>query len=246
MDEIQAICARRTFALLFITERGLAILRNKPILITRIPRLSPEYFDEEDGRILAGFSALVNLFSNLDDKFVRLWSDANPTDLASTFEPTTNIASIQHALNNTSIATSNLTSIQKADVFITHHWLRLIFWQASMRQGLISFSPTDEIFSGTYPIAIARDLCAVMKSEFSTDAILVHGMGIFEKLFEIAYTLMDALTIANMPWSESEELRYLFEVLSASPNSQSTYVRMLTTKIESARSPTQSPGMVPG
>ena len=71
MEEIQAICSRRTFTLLFITERGLAILRNKDTQIPRLPRLSAEYFDEQDGLVLAGFSALANLFSVLDEKFVR-------------------------------------------------------------------------------------------------------------------------------------------------------------------------------
>lgn len=109
-----------------------------------------------------------------------------------------------------------------------------------MRQGLISYSAADPIFSSTYPIAIAKDLCVAL-NDVTYDAILVHGMGIFEKLFEIAYTLMDALTIANSNWSESQELRYLFNLLSASPNSQSTYVKMLRTKIETERSPGQSP-----
>ena len=44
---------------------------------------------------------------------------------------------------------------------------------------------------------------------------------------------MDALMIAKIPWTESEELRYLFSCLSASPNSHNTYVRMLQTKIDS-------------
>jgi hypothetical protein len=52
---------------------------------------------------------------------------------------------------------------------------------------------------------------------------------------------MDALTIANTNWSDSQELRYLFDVLSASPNSQSTYVKMLRTKIETETSPPTSP-----
>ncbi|KIV81128.1 hypothetical protein PV11_08573 [Exophiala sideris] len=239
MDEIQSICSRRTFALLFITERGLAILRNKPTQITRLPRLSTEYFDEQDGIILAGFSALANLFSILDEKFVRLWSTSTG-DLSSADEPIDNIAALQHSLNETSFEHFAMTDVQKADVLITHQWLRLIFWQASMRQGLISYAASDPIFSSTYPIAIAKDLCVAL-NDVSTDAILVHGMGIFEKLFEVTYTLMDALTIANCNWSDSQELRYLFNVLSASPNSQSTYVKMLRTKIETETSPDQSP-----
>ncbi|KAK5279838.1 hypothetical protein LTR20_003288 [Exophiala xenobiotica] len=250
MDDVQAICSRRTVALLFITERGLAILRNKPTQITRLPRLSTEYFDETDGIVLAGFSALATLFSILDEKFVRLWS-GDPNG-----EPVDNIASLQHALNEMSFDDTQqgspggsfaMTDVQRADVLITHQWLRLIFWQASMRQGLISYSANDPIFSALYPITIAKDLCACVglddaSSAGSYDAILVHGMGIFEKIFEIAYTLMDALTIANQNWSESWELRCLFNVLSASPNSQSTYVKMLRTKLESERSP---PGQSP-
>jgi hypothetical protein len=42
---------------------------------------------------------------------------------------------------------------------------------------------------------------------------------------------MDALTISKVPWSESEELRYLFSCLSASPDSHNTYVRMLERKM---------------
>ena len=133
-----------------------------------------------------------------------------------------------------------MTDIQKADVLVTHQWLRLIFWQASMRQGLISFNASDPIFSSGYPVAIAKDLCNAI-ADISHDAILVHGLGIFEKLFEVAYTLMDALTIANMNWSESQELRYLFDVLNASTNSQGIYVKMLRTKIETERSPATSP-----
>ncbi|MBV35737.1 MAG: hypothetical protein CMP47_09860 [Rickettsiales bacterium] len=241
MDDVRAICSRRTVALLFITERGLAILRNKPTQMTRLPRLSTEYFDETDGIVLAGFSALATLFSILDEKFVRLWS-GDPNG-----EPVDNIASLQHALNEMSFDTPHgnfaMTDVQRADVLITHQWLRLIFWQASMRQGLISYSANNPIFSALYPITIAKDLCDCvgLDDASSYDAILVHGMGIFEKIFEVAYTLMDALTIANQNWSESWELRCLFNVLSASPNSQSTYVKMLRTKLESERSPPQSP-----
>ncbi|EXJ89160.1 hypothetical protein A1O3_02224 [Capronia epimyces CBS 606.96] len=235
MDEIQAICSRRTFALLFVTERGLAILRNKSTQITRLPRLPTEFFDEQDRIVLTGFSALVDLFSVLDEKFVRVWSAMCPGDVSAPYQPVDNVATIQHSLNEITFDNSAMTDNQKADVLITHQWLRLVFWQASMRQGLISFVATDPIFSSTYPITIAKDLCMALH-DLTYEAILVHGMGIFEKLFEVAYTLMDALTIASCNWSESQELRYLFDVLSASPNSQNTYVKMLRTKIENEQS----------
>jgi len=234
MNPIQAICARRTFAILFVTERGLAILRNKPATITKLPVVPSEFFDEQDSRVLAGFTALASLFAILDEKFIDLWrSDSTST------APYENIAGLQHSLNEFYADIDALTEVQKADVLITHQWLRLIFWQASMRQGLVSSDATDQVFYYNYPIIIAKDMCRVL-NQVQYEAIVVHGLGIFEKIFEIAYTLMDALTLANLQWSESEELRMLFGCLAASPNSENTYVKMLETKVDTVAS-RQSP-----
>ena len=237
MGELQAICSRRTFALLFVTERGCAILRNKPSSILKLQDLPRDYFDEHDKIVSAGFSALVDLFKLLDQRFVELWRSSS---VAEEGQPAQldNIASIQQNLNETSFENTQMTDIQKADVLITHQWLRLIFWQASMRQGLVSTSASDPMFWYDYPIKIAKDLCSVMH-QLTFDAILVHGLGIFEKIFEVAYTLMDALTIMKVGWSDSQELRYLFSCLSASPNSHSTYVKMLENKMDAESLPMQ-------
>ncbi|KAK5949096.1 hypothetical protein OHC33_009837 [Knufia fluminis] len=255
-DPIELICRRRMLALLFITERGCAILRNKPISMMRLPHIPKHYFDEHDEVVLAGFTSLCNLFSTLDEKFVQLWYANDPEEVLET-SPIENVAAIQHELNKLSFANVRMTDIQKADVLITQQWLRLIFWQASMRQGLISSTATDEVFFYNYPIVIARDLCQVMRGmEYA--AILVHGLGIFEKVFEvsvhslyhqclftdrlsISYTLMDALTLVKVDWATSNDLRYLFGCLSASPNSHSTYVKVLENKINLEKSGARNP-----
>jgi hypothetical protein len=246
LTHTQEICHRRTLALLFVTERGLAILRNKPIMISRLQYLPTEHFDDEDPAILAGFQSICQLFSLLDEKFVELWRQVAP-EIEDPSNTVHNIAAIQHDLNAISFETAGLSDIQKADVLITQQWLRLIFWQASMRQGLVSSASRDPVFFYDYPISIAKTLCEMM-SKLPINAVIVHGSGIvcwvsqlhqfillilwqFEKVFEVAYTLMDALTITKVPWSESEELHYLFSCLSASPDSHNTYVRMLETKM---------------
>jgi hypothetical protein len=234
-DFMQKLCSRRMFALLFVTERGCAILRNKPILITRLPRLPSKNFDDEDPSILAGFVCLCRLFALLDESFVDLWRSAD-SGLQADAEQVDNIALIQHELAVMSFDEYGLTDIQQADVLITQQWLRLIFWQASTRQGLVTSSAIERAFSYDYPVAIAKDLCLVMQ-RLPLDAILVHGLGIFEKIFEVAYSLMDALTITGVPWANSEELRYLFSCLSASANSHNTYVKMLESKFDGSEKP---------
>jgi Fungal specific transcription factor domain len=228
MNRVAEICHRRAFALLFVTERGASILRNKPISIPRLPALPVDFFDDEDPCILTGFQCLCQLFSLLDEKFIEVWRSSESQTARPSIEQ---IAAIQQNLSSMSFDSANLSDIQRADVQITQQWLRLIFWQASMRQGIISSKSETPAFTYSYPILIAKSLCEQM-SNMSVNAVAVHGLGIFEKVFEVAYTLMDALTITKIPWSESEELRYLFSCLSASPNSHSTYVRMLETKLD--------------
>lgn len=229
MDRVSEICHRRTFALLFVTERGASILRDKPILISKLASLPTEYFEDEDPSILTGFQCLCRLFALLDEKFIEVWrSSESQTDRRPSLGE---LSEIQENLANLSFESADLPDIQRADVEITQQWLRLIFWQASMRQGIVSSKSENAAFTYQYPLMIAKALCGQM-SDMTVNALAVHGLGIFEKVFEVAYTLMDALTIAKKPWSESEELRYLFSCLSSSPNSHSTYVRMLETKLE--------------
>jgi hypothetical protein len=184
---MQEICHRRTFALLFITERGLAILRNKPIMITRLPFLPTEHFDDEDPTILAGFQCICQLFALLDEKFVELWRQIAP-EIDGTSSVVQNIASIQHDLNAISFETTGLSDIQKADVLITQQWLRLIFWQASMRHGLVSSASRDPVFSYGYPILIAKTLCEMM-SKLPINAVVVHGSGIVSTVSDAARPL---------------------------------------------------------
>lgn len=228
MDQVAEICHRRAFALLFVTERGASILRNKPISISRLPALPMDFFSDEDPCILTGFQCLCRLFSLLDEKFIEVWRSSESQTPGPSIEQ---IAAIQRNLSTMSFDSANLPEIQRADVQITQQWLRLIFWQASMRQGIISSKSENPAFTYSYPILIGQALCKQISS-ISINAVAVHGLGIFEKVFEVAYTLMDALTIAKIPWPESEELKYLFSCLSANPNSHSTYVRMLETKLD--------------
>ena len=176
LSHTQRICYQRMFALLFMTERGFAIFRNKPILINRLPFLPTEYFDDEDPSILVGFQCLCQLFRLLDEKFVELWRDSAP-ELDGSQIYVQNITAIQHQLNAMSFEMGDIPDIQAADVLITQQWLRLIFWQASMRQGLVSSTANDPVFFYNYPIEIAKTLCEVM-SKLPMDAIIVHGAGI--------------------------------------------------------------------
>lgn len=90
------------------------------------------------------------------------------------------------------IVQSEPTAIQKADLLITQQWLRLIVWQSSFRQSLLSWTAPHESMHFAFPLAIARSTANVLRS-LPSSAVEVHGMGIFEKIFEIGTWCMNVL-----------------------------------------------------
>jgi hypothetical protein len=145
---------QRTYAILFITERGAAILDSFPVTILSPPDLSNEAYLEEDPLVSRGLNNLHSLFSLLDFDFVQLWNDL--ASLSGDGRGFVELSRLQMHLQQDLIGrTYGLSDIQRADVLITQQWLRLVFWQAALRLGLISSSATDSAFTYHYPVLIA-------------------------------------------------------------------------------------------
>jgi hypothetical protein len=175
-SRIDTICYHRTLALLYATERSCAVQRHKSVSMIKRPILPTECFYREDPRILSGLQCVYNLFALIDEDFIAIWHDpTSEADVA--MEKLEKIASSQSAVNAMSFEDVQMTETQKPDILITYQWLRLIFWQASMKLGLVSSSTQDVIFSYEYPIAIAKALCDVVSS-LPLDSILLHGRGV--------------------------------------------------------------------
>ena len=87
------------------------------------------------------------------------------------------ILAAQQTLANMAFETQDFTDVQKADILITQQWLRLVFWQAAMRQGLLSSKEAEEVLRYDFPCKIARSLCKVL-AEIDREAIFIHGMAI--------------------------------------------------------------------
>ncbi|CZT45012.1 related to transcription activator [Rhynchosporium secalis] len=236
LSPTDALCMRRTFWILYVTERSFAILRHKPLTLSRrTPSIPNTLHAYEAPEIHSGFTHLVNSYHLLDASFVDSWNESTSHATA-----TATYTTLQQQLSNPH-PTSNLslTSIQKADILVTQQWLRLIVWQSSMRQGLLSSTAEDESMTFQYPLKIAHSLLDVISS-LPTSSIEVHGMGIFEKIFEIGNTMLDVLQACGnslnlgLPGETYGVGRDPFEMfiktLSQTPNSQRQYAALLLAK----------------
>lgn len=205
---------------------------------------------------------LVHTYSLLDDSFVNSWNESSSSSsTALTFaalQSRLNSLNLLHQLppsTNTSTAGSSqglaappLTDIQKADILVTQQWLRLVVWQSSMRQGLLSSTSTDPSMNFRYPLDIASSLLNIISS-LPTTSIEVHGMGIFEKIFEVGCSMIDVLQASGLSsrrhasFGPEGEMRALtggiaavdpysafVKTLSTTPNSANMYARLLMAK----------------
>jgi hypothetical protein len=214
----ERLCRQRVFWQLFVTERSFAVLRNKPITFKKTPSIPTTRHAYEAPDIHAGFLQLINSYVPLDESFVTAWNDgSDPRVTSATYialqallsippaflsRPSTRVSSPTSSAASNPVATTvsteddpdlETTAIQKADLLITQQWLRLIVWQSSFKQNLLSWSPQNsETMHFAYPLAIARRTASILQT-LPSSAVEVHGMGIFEKIFEIGTWCINVL-----------------------------------------------------
>jgi hypothetical protein len=259
MDRNNALSTRRTLYLISLVERGLTLLRSKPfsMIVFEPPE---EFFEDENPDVLYGLQSLSRLFSLLDKSFLDAWV-SYPTSLSAEYLKETftdkeklDILAAQETLATMSFDKNKLTDVQLVDIVVTQQWLRLVFWQFSMRRGaLSSVDGTPQPFRCDFPRIIAQCLCIGLTS-VRVEAIHTHGIAIvsfpfsfpivlsakitnivlhkFERIFEITYSLIDSLSFNDTALQGWEELSFLFGVLKKSQNSHVTYTQILEGKLE--------------
>ncbi|KAI5201292.1 hypothetical protein AUEXF2481DRAFT_3861 [Aureobasidium subglaciale EXF-2481] len=226
LDSMQKIIYQRVYALLYITERGACIHDKFPVSILEPPDLPYVALPGEERTVSPSLSGLFQLFSLLDMSFIQAWTESSLSP-----NTATKLEELQQHLRRP-ISVEGMSDIQRANILVTQQWLRLMVWQTALRLGLVSSTTVNPTFSYTYPVEIATSLCEILKT-LAPISIQVHGLGIFEKQFEIAYSLLDALTLStvSLPGDHHETLRSLLLSLSASPTSREIYVHILQKKI---------------
>ncbi|RFU29077.1 hypothetical protein B7463_g7253, partial [Scytalidium lignicola] len=190
LSQPEVLSIQRTLYQISLTERGLTILRNKPVTVIMFDAPPTERFDDEDPAILYGIQSLNRLFNLLDEDFLDTWVHNVQGPLSPlAAEVTSKILAAQQALSNLRFDVTGLTDVQKADILITQQWLRLVFWQSAMRQGLLSSVNKEPALTYTFPCMVAKALCEVLES-ISIFAIFIHGMAICAYLNMTAYQVM--------------------------------------------------------
>ncbi|KAH6663758.1 hypothetical protein B0J14DRAFT_609002 [Halenospora varia] len=123
---------RRTFWLLFMTERAYALQRHHPLTLRHTIAL-PTVEQGPETTILSGFLDLVALFQNFGDAFLSLWNLSSGPTASLPF-----LAKLQDVLQYSILYVNERMDIQKADLLVSRQWLKTVVWKLCVSNGLLS------------------------------------------------------------------------------------------------------------
>ncbi|KAJ8604940.1 hypothetical protein MRB53_041616 [Persea americana] len=233
-DAIGATLKRRLFWLLFVTERAYALQAQKPLTLHATISLPDLASTLEEATTLEGFGRLIQLYKPFDDEFIGLWNNSSSkcdVNLITTLQKDLS-AALPQFLSNTTIT-------QAVDLRTSQQWLRVMVWQLSISQRLLSFTAADEAMTFTYPIELSRELLA-NTIHFSQDAMEVHGVGLVKKYFDISCTLIDVMACvpileqSGFELGPSDYLSHFMHLMSSLRGGKSRYLPLLIAKANDA------------
>ena len=223
---------RRTFWLLFVTERAYAIQRHHSLSMT--PSIdAPSTRDLDNTDSLAGFKYMVDLWSTIDSDFLSMWNDKRFPVNAEWMSRT------HHRLCSVLPARLNISEVQEADILVSQQWLRTILWQLSTSRMLLSSNSHDQFLRFSFPITISRDLLSIT-ARMTPETLEVHGIGICEKVFEVASTLIDvmicdpSLQDPAVAAEASHNLREMLRILATLRDGTSPWHQILLEKVSTS------------
>lgn len=150
---------------------------------------------------------------------------------------------VEAAVNSALKPGLDLRDTQKANLRVTQLWLRVIIWQLRLRLGYLAEESYQLSLTYRYPIEVAKDVMLSTR-DLPIDSFKVHGVGLTEKLFDIASALIDVL--ARIPLTSSsprglamgslpeDDLLYLRRLITRLPGGTSIYNDLLEKHIQQA------------
>ncbi|KAF2863324.1 hypothetical protein K470DRAFT_298015 [Piedraia hortae CBS 480.64] len=240
LEEQESIRQRRLYWLLFLTERAYALQQHRPLTLPATIEMPTVEEGSEEAVELSGFISLVRLFKPFDETFVGVWNKAK------TGCTTQWLAQLQQQLSDALPAYLRSTENQAVDLRCTQQWLRTMVWQLSISLGFLSSAAAENSLSFNFPLEVSGDLVAAA-SQFSQQAMEVHGIGLVQKLFDVACTLTDVLTFVpyeqnTFEYGPRDYLAQLVNLISTLRGGQERYMPLLMSKIGESLTNFPTPG----
>ncbi|RGP77474.1 sucrose utilization suc1 [Fusarium longipes] len=230
LSEADQHVSRRILWLLFVTERGVALLHKLPIVLK--PNILFPWFGGADDRaeVLPAFLKLVHLFWVFDQSgiFELLHNFDSDSDLPNMVSVAQNCLELLQQKLLDSADNDDwgpINEVQRADMFVTRQWMRAVLWRAALRFGIVT--------PNMNPVDIAKDFLSLV-SELPKTALESHGPTLEFKTFEIATAVIDAMA-SNHSITDDRSgpvLHQLRDILSSCRGGNRTLLSLLTIRMD--------------
>lgn len=184
---------RRILWLLFVTERGVAMLHKLPTVLVWQPSFpaldgGASSFEPDEAHILPAFRKLVELFWVFDQGGAF---DLVHADDGGDAQRSGRLEYLQCRLQGMSDEEPEINEVQKADILVTRSWMQTVLWRASIKRSTTAMAH-EQTSLVVQPYGIVNDFLSHI-SHYSKTALEAHGPTIELKIYEIASALTDAL-----------------------------------------------------
>lgn len=187
----------------------------------------------------------LRLFDNVDEAFVDCWHGRCSRANCSTF--TRDRARLLHASfgaifpeqvdasasSGKKISLWQREMIQSIDTTITSHWLQSRLWQICLTHGLLSSTSQDLIFRPAFVLQ-----CAYQAYQFHVAADAssreAHGVGLVEKLFDIAMALLQARGLSSIDDALRSNIDAILSLYVADLNNSSEEGKTFSERLKAA------------
>ncbi|KAF7179666.1 hypothetical protein CNMCM7691_008715 [Aspergillus felis] len=231
-DEDDSSLAGKLFWLLLISERAHAIRRHRPVTL-QVTANSPTLEDDSaQDPTSIGFRCLADLYRPFDETFLGLWNGTHATCSRES------LILLDKHICEAVPPDLELPDIPMADLRVSQQWLRTMIWQLSTTAGFLSSKASHPCMEFRYPLQIARDL-SLATWKLSTQSMETHGVGLIEKIFEVACTLTDVMACLSTAGLRSsgfnlgpqDYLKHFFSLVNTLPGGRQRFLPLLLTKV---------------
>ncbi|CBX91037.1 hypothetical protein LEMA_P060710.1 [Plenodomus lingam JN3] len=215
---------RSMFWVLVISERSHAVRRNRPITLQITPS-SPQLASFGQGML-----GLASIFRPLDEIFFAVWNGST-RDCSKDW-----LLRLEHDVRTVVPPVLHVSNGEIANIRVTQFWLQIKLWELFPRFGFLSTESVYECLTFRYPIVIARDI-TVLAMKLPLSSLQLHGVGMTEKIFDIACALADVLPFVSSPVSQlelspSDYLTQTISLVAKLPGGSNKFVPLLIAKVK--------------
>lgn len=215
---------RCLFWVLVISERAHAIRKNRPITL-QVTSSSPSLIDAPS----RGLQYLASLFRPFDEVFFAVWNGSRQ-ECSKEW-----LLGLERDVRTALPVPLSVSSEQISNLRVSQLWLQIKLWELFPRFGFLSSESVYECLTFRYPITVARDL-SVLAIKLPIGSLQIHGVGMTEKIFDIACALADVLPFVSTATSQLELgpvdfLTSTTSLLAKLPDGEAKFVPLLLAKV---------------